>query len=415
MARIDVDRIRRDFPILKTKMNGKPLIYLDSAATSQKPKQVIDAIADYYTNYNANIHRGVYKISEEATARYTESKEKLAGLIGARSFEEIVFVRNTTEAINLVALAWGEQNVKKGDHILITQMEHHSNILPWLMLANRKKASLDYVKLDENKCCLLEDSYAEELEKQPKIVAFTHVSNVLGSINDVKRMTKLAKKAGAAVLVDGAQSVPHMPVDVNEIGCDFLALSGHKMLAPTGTGALYGKREALDAIQPLFGGGEMIKRVGFHSYVPNSLPWKFEAGTQNIEGGVAFGYAVDYLAGLGMNNIREHEKSITRYTLEQLEDEKNLTVFGYGKKDIEKRGGVVSFAIEGVHPHDVATIFDREGIAIRAGHHCAMPLVSEVLGEGAVSRLSFYIYNKEEEVDKAVEAIHKVKKIFKVA
>ncbi len=414
MAALNIDAIRKDFPILKTKMNGKPLIYLDSAATSQKPKQVVDAICDYYSNYNANIHRGVYKIAVEATAKYTESKDKLARLIGAGSIEEIIYVRNTTEAINLVALAWGDQNVKKGDHILISQMEHHSNMVPWQMLAKRKGAMLDYIKLDDDKCGLSEQSFLAELEKRPKIVALTHISNVLGSINDVKHITRLAKKSGAVVLIDGAQSVPHMPVNVKDIGCDFLALSGHKMLAPTGIGALYGRREMLEEMPPLFGGGDMIKRVEFRSYTPNVLPWKFEAGTPNIEGGIAFGYAVDYLEKIGMHKIREHEKSITRYAMEQLSKIKNVTIFGYGADRIDMRGGVISFSIRGVHPHDVASIFDGEGIAIRAGHHCAMPLVKEVLGEGAVSRMSFYIYNKESEVDKAVEAIHKVKKIFRV-
>ncbi len=415
MAILDIDSIRKDFPILKIKMNGKPLVYLDSAATSQKPKQVIDAISDYYTNYNANTHSGIYKIAEEATAKYIESKTKLAKLIGAGAVEEIIYVRNTTEAINLVALAWGDQNVKKGDHILISQMEHHSNIVPWQMLAKRRGAILDYIKLDGEKCCLSEQSFLSELEKKPKMVAFTHVSNVLGSITDAKRMTRLAKKSGAVVLIDGAQSVPHMPVDVKDIGCDFLALSGHKMLAPTGIGALYGRREMLEEMPPLFGGGDMIKRVEFQSFTPNVLPWKFEAGTANIEGGIAFGCAVDYLTKIGMQKIREHEKSITKYALEQLAKIKNVTIFGCGADRIAERGGVISFSIKGVHPHDVASIFDQEGIAIRAGHHCAMPLVKEVLGQGAVSRMSFYIYNDDAEVDKAIEAIRKAKKIFKVA
>ena len=412
---LNADEIKKDFPILQVRVNGKPFVYLDSAATSQKPKQVIDAIYEYYTKYNANIHRGIYQIAELATEAYVESKRKVGTLIGTNAMEEIVYVRNATEAINVVALTWGNENVGKGDHILISEMEHHSNIVPWQMLAKRKGAVLDYIKLDRNKCALSEESFEKELAKRPKIVAVTHVSNVLGSINDVKKMTKRAKKEGAMVLIDGAQSVPHMPVNVNEIGCDFLAFSGHKMLGPTGTGVLYGKRELLDNMEPLYGGGDMIKTVEFQSYTPNDLPWKFEAGTQNIEGGIALGTAVDYLNKLGMAKIRGHEKQLTRYALESAQKIKNVKVFGCGIEKVEERGGVVPFSIKGVHPHDVASIFDRDAIAIRAGHHCAMPLVTGVLGEGALSRMSFYIYNDEKDVDKAVNAINNVKRIFKVS
>jgi len=412
---LDVERIKKDFPIFKIKVNGKPLVYLDSAATSQKPQQVIDAIYEYYTKYNANIHRGVYQIAERATEEYTNSKEKVAKLIGAAGIEEIIYVRNTTEAINLVALAWGDQNIKRGDHILISEMEHHSNIVPWQILAKKKGAVLDYIKLDKGKCGLSYASLEQELGKNPKIVAFTQVSNVLGSINDAKRITKAAKGAGATVLVDGAQAVPHMPVDVKDIGCDFYAFSGHKMLGPTGIGVLYGRKEMLAEMQPLFGGGDMIRTVGFHSYTPNDLPWKFEAGTSNIEGGIALGTAVDYLSRIGMRTIREHEKKVTKYAMESMAGIKNVIVFGCRAGETDKRGGVVSFSIKGVHPHDVASIFDRDGIAIRAGHHCAMPLVTGVLGEGALSRMSFYIYNDERDIDKAVAAIGNVKRIFKVS
>ncbi len=412
---IDVERIKKDFPILKIKVNGKLLVYLDSAATSQKPKQVIDAIYEYYTEYNANIHRGIYQIAEKSTNAYTESKRKVGRLIGTNEIEEIVYVRNTTEAINLVALTWGDQNVNKGDHILISEMEHHSNIVPWQILAKKKGAILDYIKLDRNKCGLSDESLESELAKNPKIVAVTQVSNVLGSINDVKRITTLAKKRGAVVLIDGAQSAPHMLVDVSDIGCDFFAFSGHKMLGPTGIGVLYGKKDMLESMPPLFGGGDMIKTVSFQSYTPNDLPWKFEAGTSNIEGGIALGVAVDYLDKLGMTRIREHEKQLTKYALESLQGIKNLNAFGYGIGDVEKRGGVIPFSIKGVHPHDVASIFDRDAIAIRAGHHCAMPLVTGVLGEGAVSRMSFYIYNDEKDIDSAMKAIYNVKKIFKVS
>ena len=411
---IDVESIKKDFPIFKVKMAGKPLVYLDSAATSQKPQQVIDSIVKYYSEYNANIHRGIYEIAERATEEYTNSKEKLAKLIGAKGIENIVYVRNTTEAINLVAISWGNANVNKGDHILISDMEHHSNLVPWQLLERRKGAVLDYVKLDSNNKKLDMESFKENLEKDPKIVAITHASNVLGTINDVKYITREAKKHGAVVLIDGAQSAPHMPVDVGSIGCDFFALSGHKMLGPTGIGALYGTEEILDSMEPLFGGGDMISAVTRKTYSWNSLPWKFEAGTSNIEGGIAFGAAIDYLNNVGMERIHRHEAELTKYALESLEGIKNIEVYGPTKEDIAAKSGVISFGIKGVHPHDVAQIFNSEGIAIRAGHHCAMPLVTEVLSRGAVSRMSFYLYNSREDIDKAVAAIGKVKKIFKI-
>ena len=411
-AALDVEAIRKDFPILRTKMNGKPLVYLDSAATSQKPVQVLEAISEYYRTYNANIHRGLYKISEKATERYIESKEKLAAHIGTHRSSEIVYVRNATEAINLVSKAWGEKNVRKGDHILISEMEHHANLVPWQVLARRNGAVLDYIKMDGRARHLDMADFEAKLEKNPKIVAITEVSNVLGTINDVRAMTKKAHKNGALVLIDGAQSAPHMKVDVSDIGCDFFALSGHKMLAPTGIGALYGKAAVLDGMEPFMTGGDMIKSVTYEGTTWNDLPWKFEAGTPNIEGGIAFSAALDYLNALGMGKVREHEKQITKYALEALQKVKGVTIYGPEEKDMEKRGGVISFALEGIHPHDVAQIFDGEGIAIRAGHHCAMPLVTQRLGQPAVSRLSFYIYNTEQEVDKAVEALGKVKRVF---
>jgi cysteine desulfurase/selenocysteine lyase len=413
-AGIDVERIRQDFPILGTTMNGKPLVYLDNAATSQKPKRVIDAISEYYTSYNANIHRGIYAIAVEATDAYVDSKAKLAKLINAKGMQEIVYTRNTTEAINLVALSWGNANIKRGDHILITQMEHHSNLVPWMLLARRKNAVLDYVRLDESNTKLDMQSLKEQLEKDPKIMAVTHVSNVLGTINDVKRMTKEAHAHGAVVLVDGAQSAPHMPIDVQDIGCDFFALSAHKMLGPTGIGALYGRYDMLDRMDPLFSGGDMIKSVTFDDVTWNDLPWKFEAGTPDIAGGIGFGAAIDYLNGIGMERIRAHEKKITKYALERLEEVKHLKTYGPGKDEMDSRGGVIAFAIDKVHPHDVSQIFDSEGIAIRAGHHCAMPLVTQLLGESAVSRMSFYLYNRMQEADKAVQAIELVKKTFGV-
>ncbi|MEM0149414.1 MAG: cysteine desulfurase, partial [Candidatus Micrarchaeaceae archaeon] len=326
----------------------------------------------------------------------------------------IVYVRNTTEAINLVAISWGNANVGKGDHILISDMEHHSNLVPWQLLEKRKGAILDYVKLDSNSEKLDMESLKENLDKDPKIVAITHASNVLGTINDVKYITREAKKHGATVLVDGAQSAPHMPVDVGSIGCDFFALSGHKMLGPTGIGALYGTEDMLNSMEPLFGGGDMISTVTRESHSWNSLPWKFEAGTSNIEGGIAFGAAIDYLNKIGMDSIHRHEVELTKYALESLEDVKGIEVYGPKKNDISIKTGVISFGIKGVHPHDVAQIFNSEGIAIRAGHHCAMPLVTEVLNRGAVSRMSFYLYNDKTDIDKAIAAIGKVKKIFKI-
>jgi len=410
----DVERIRKDFPILGTSMNGKPLVYLDSAATSQKPIQVIDAISNYYKQYNANIHRGIYQISERATSEYIESKEKLAKFINAGEMAEIVYTRNATESINVVALTWGNENVGKGDHILISDMEHHSNIVPWMLLAERKGATLDYIRLNDQNAELDEESLKGQLAKKPKIVAITHASNVLGTINDVKQITRMAHEAGATVLVDGAQSAPHMKVDVRDIDCDFFALSAHKMLGPTGIGALYGKRNILEKTEPLLSGGDMIRSVKHHEHEWNDLPWKFEAGTSDIAGGIGFAAAIDYLSAIGMDNVRNHEMKITKYAIERLSQVGGVKIFGLGQNGIERRCGVVSFKLNGVHPHDVAQIFDSEGIAIRAGHHCAMPLVTETLGEGALSRLSFYIYNKESEVDVAIDAIETVKKTFRV-
>ncbi|MDE1833247.1 MAG: SufS family cysteine desulfurase [Candidatus Micrarchaeota archaeon] len=411
---MDVERVRRDFPILGTSMNGKPLVYLDSAATSQKPIQVIDAISNYYKEYNANIHRGIYQISERATSEYIESKEKLAKFINAGEMAEIVYTRNATESINVVALTWGNENVGKGDHILISDMEHHSNIVPWMLLAERKGATLDYIKLDGAKAELDPKNLEEQLAKKPKIVAITQASNVLGTINDIKGITKMAHDVGAKVLVDGAQSAPHMAVDVKDIDCDFFVLSGHKMLGPTGIGALYGKREILEATEPLFSGGDMIRSVRHNEHAWNDLPWKFEAGTSDIAGGIGLSAAIDYLNGVGMDRVRDHEKKLVRYAIERLSQVGGVRIFGLGQDGVDRRCGVVSFKLDGIHPHDVAQIFDSEGIAIRAGHHCAMPLVTETLGEGALSRISFYIYNTESEVDAAIAAIETVRRIFKV-
>ena len=412
----DVESIRKDFPILSTKTShGKQLVYLDSAATSQKPVQVIDAVSDYYRTYNANIHRGLYDISARATEEYRRSKELVAEFISAGSYNEIVYTRNTTESINLVALSWAERNMKKGDVILTTQMEHHSNIVPWQMLARRKGAVLEYAKLKGNAVLDMED-YGKKLEKRPRLVAFTHVSNVLGTVNDAKKLTEMAHDAGATVVIDAAQSVPHMEIDVGRIGCDFMAFSSHKMLGPAGIGVLYGKEDILEKMEPLFGGGDMIRSVRFDSCTWNELPWKFEAGTSNVEGGIGLGAAVEYLDRIGISMITQHEIDMTRYALGRLDGLDGVAVYGIGKKDMtdSNRAGVVSFNIKGAHAHDVAEIFNSEGIAIRAGHHCAMPLVNEVLGEPSVARMSFYLYTKKEEVDKAIEAIAKVRKVLRL-
>ncbi len=410
----NVEAIRADFPILQTKMAGKQLVYLDSAATSQKPKVVIEAIRDYYVRYNANIHRGIYELSEKATEAYIQSKEKAARLINADGIENIVYTRNATESLNLVALTYAAQNVRKGDHILITEMEHHSNIVPWQLLANRNNATLDYIKVDVKTGMLDRNSLSECMEKGPVIVSITQASNVLGTINDVKVIAKDAHSHGAAVIVDGAQSIPHMKVDVKDIDCDFLAFSAHKMFGPTGLGVMYAKSDMLDKMEPLFGGGDMIMTVTLKSHTWNGLPWKFEAGTSNIEGGIAFGAAIDYLNGLGLAAIDRHEKSLTEYALKRLGEIEGVSTFGPDLKYVDKRVGLVAFSVGGVHAHDIAQVFNDNGIAIRAGHHCAMPLVREVLKRDSLARMSFYAYNTKEEIDKAVDAIEKVKKVFKV-
>lgn len=415
MPELDVDGLRKDFPILGTSSNGRRLAYLDSAATSQKPASVINAISEYYKTYNANIHRGMYDISLKATEEYTKSKELVAGFVNAESYRNIIYCKNATDAINLVALSWAEQNVGKGDMILTTEIEHHSNIVPWQLLARRKGARIEYAKMRGDFTIDMED-YQKKLGEKPKLVSFTHASNVLGTVNDAREMTKMAHEHGAKVLVDGAQSAPHMRVDVKGMDCDFFAFSGHKMLGPAGVGVLYGKEDLLEGMPPAIGGGDMIRSVSFKESTWNELPWKFEAGTPNTEGGIGLGEAIRYLGRIGMERIRKHEMELTRYALESLENTEGVKVYGISSKKMsdDNRAGVVSFNIKGAHPHDVATIFNSEGIAIRAGHHCAMPLVNQVLAEPAVARMSFYLYNKKEEVDRAVSAIAKVRSVLKL-
>ncbi len=410
---LDSEKIIEDFPILSQERDGKRFVYLDSASTSQKPQQVIGKIDEYYKEYNANIHRGIYKISVRATDEYIRSKELAAKLINADSYRSIVYTRNTTESINLLALSWAGRKLRGGDGILLTEMEHHSNIVPWQMLKERKSTVVDYIALDEKKRLIDMEDFEMKLEAKPKIVSFTAASNVLGTITEMEKMTKMAHDAGAIVIIDGAQAVPHMPIDVKKIDCDFMAFSSHKMLGPAGIGVLYGKEELLEEMEPLLGGGDMIKSVDFDSCSYNELPWKFESGTSNIEGGIGFGAAIEYLDKIGMQNVREHEKEITAYAIKRLR-EVGVTVYGPLEDQIERRGGAVSFKVSGAHPHDVAQIFDSENIAIRAGHHCAMPLVNQILNEDSVSRMSFYIYNKKDDVDAAIDALAKVKKVLKI-
>jgi len=406
---IDIEKIRQDFPIFEKGFRGKPLIYFDNAATSQRPKQVIDAMNDYFQRYNATIHRCVYKMGEEATNAYEEAREKVAKFINANP-EEIIFVRNATEAINLVAYSWGRSNIREGDKILLTMMEHHSNIVPWQLLAKEKKAHLEFVDID-GEGLLKMDDFEKFMNEGIKFMGLIHASNVLGTINPVKEMVNYAHKKGAIVLVDAAQSVPHMPVDVHEIGCDFLAFSGHKMLGPTGIGVLYGKRELLEGMDPFLGGGDMIREVHLEGASWDDLPWKFEAGTSNVSGTIGLGAAVDYLNKIGMKNVREHEKELTKYALDEMMKIKGMRI--YGPKDVNVRGGVISFNLGDIHPHDLASILDDEGIAVRAGHHCAQPLM-ERLGVNGTTRASFYIYNTESEVDSLVKALEKARKVFKL-
>ena len=398
---LDVNHIRKDFPILSRTIYGKPLVYLDNAATSQKPTSVIQSLVDYYESYNSNIHRGVHTLSMEATDRHEDARSKCTRFIGAKEDKSLIMVRNTTEAINLVAQTWGKHNISAGDEILTTHMEHHSNLVPWQKLAEQNGASLQFIELDEDGMLNL-SNIDDLITERTKLLALTHMSNVLGTINPVKELTAIAHKMGAKVLIDGAQSVPHMKVDVTDIDCDFFAFSGHKMLAPTGIGVLYVKPEILESMDPFLFGGDMVSQVWDDTATWNDLPWKFEAGTPNIADLIGLGAAIDYLESLGMDEVREHEMALTGYALEQFDRLNDIKVFG--PKDLSKRGGVISFHSDDVHPHDMGTMLDREGIAIRTGHHCAMPLTRK-LSVAATARASFYIYNTEEEVDKLTAAI----------
>jgi cysteine desulfurase/selenocysteine lyase len=405
---LDVKAIRKDFPILSRQVYGKPLVYLDNAATSQKPTAVIKALTEYYEGYNSNIHRGVHALSMEATDRYEEARQKCADFIGSPIVENLIMVRNTTEAINLVAQSWAQHNIGPGDEILTTHMEHHSNLVPWQKVVKDRGAELKFIPLTHEQTLDLSD-LDRLLTSRTKLVALNHMSNVLGTINPVKELSQAAHRVGAKILIDGAQSVPHMKVDVKDLDCDFLAFSGHKMLAPTGIGVLYVKQEVLESMEPFLRGGEMVKQVWDDHATWNDLPMRFEAGTPNIADTIAMGVAVDYMEALGMENVRQHEISITEYALNAFEELKDVTVFG--PRDVIQRGGIVSFYSGDVHPHDIGTMLDREGIAIRTGHHCAMPLMNK-LAVPATARASFYIYNTEEEVDLLVSTLKATLRYF---
>jgi cysteine desulfurase/selenocysteine lyase len=408
-GKLDPEVIRRDFPMLGTQVHGLPLVYLDSAATSQRPQVVLDAMNAYYREFGANIHRGIYEAGERATAEYEKARAAVARFINAPDSHEVIFTRNATEAINLVAYSWGRKNIGRGDAIVLTEMEHHANLVPWQLLAQEKDGDLEFIPITDDGV-LRQDVYEVLLRLKPKLVAFTHVSNTLGTINPVREMVEAAHDAGALVLIDGAQAVPHIPVDIQELGADFYAFSGHKMLAPTGSGALWGRRRLLEAMPPFLAGGDMIREVHLRRSEWNDIPWKFEAGTPDIAAGIGLGAAADYLRELGMERVREHERELLTYALVALQREHpDITL--YGPMDAGIRCGVIPFNLPGVHPHDVAQVLDRSGVAVRAGHHCTMPL-HERLDLPATARASFNVYTTEADVDALIAGLHEVKRIF---
>jgi cysteine desulfurase/selenocysteine lyase len=408
LAPVDFAAIRRQFPIFDRKIHGHPLIYLDSTATTQKPMAVLDALERYYRTYNANIHRGVYVIGEEATQAYEDARGKVAKFLNAASHREIVFTRGTTESVNLVAHGWGRKFVHQGDVVLLTEMEHHSNLVPWQLLAQDRGATLRFIPIDGHGRLDL-TNLDQLLEGPVKIVSLAHVSNVLGTINPVEEIIRRGHAVGARVMLDAAQSVPHMPVDVRALDCDFLALSGHKMLGPTGIGVLYGKREALESMNPFMGGGEMIREVKLESSTWNDVPFRFEAGTMNIADTIAFGVAIDYLEGIGMANVESHGRELVEETFRVLGSIPGVTI--YGPPANEPRGAIVAFTVDDIHAHDVVAALDREGVAVRAGHHCAMPLHTK-LGVAATSRASYHVYNVPSDIERLGDGIRKAKQLF---
>ena len=406
------ENIRKDFPILtRTVRDNKPLVYLDNASTTQKPNQVIDAITDYYRNHNANIHRAVYALAEESTEAYETARDKIANFVNVKNRQELIFVRGTTEAINLVAYAWGRPHINEGDIIVTTEYEHHSNIVPWQLLTQEKRAKLEYIGMNDDGQLNLDDLDKYLATGKVKLVTFSLMSNVLGTITDAEKIIAKCKAAGVPTLIDGAQAVPHMKVDLDTLGCDFFAFSGHKMLGPTGVGVLWVRKSVLQTMSPFHGGGDMIREVHKYETTWNDLPYKFEAGTPNIADVIGFGAAIDYLTKIGMDNIRQHEIELTTYAMEQFAKIPGLQI--YGTKDIAKRGGVISFNFADVHPHDVADIIDKEGISLRSGHHCAQVLM-ERLNVAATSRASFYIYNTKADVDALINSLNIVAKVFKL-
>ncbi|MGY5145431.1 MAG: cysteine desulfurase [Candidatus Nitrosopumilus sp. metabat.KBP569_Feb_25m_nospike.7] len=406
------ENIRNDFPILKrTVRDNKRLVYLDNASTTQKPNQVIDSITDYYRNHNANIHRAVYALAEESTEAYEGARDKIAKFVNIKNRQELIFVRGTTEAINLVAYAWGRPHINEGDIIVTTEYEHHSNIVPWQLLTQEKRAKLEYIGMNDDGQLNLDDLDKYLATGKVKLVTFSLMSNVLGTITDAETIIAKCKAAGVPTLIDGAQAVPHMKVDLDTLGCDFFAFSGHKMLGPTGVGVLWVRKSVLQTMNPFHGGGDMIREVHKYETTWNDLPYKFEAGTPNIADVIGFGAAVDYLTKIGMDNVRQHEIELTTYAMEQFAKIPGIQI--YGTKDITKRGGVISFNFADVHPHDVADIIDKEGISLRSGHHCAQVLM-ERLNVAATSRASFYIYNTKADVDALINSLNIVAKVFKL-
>lgn len=405
---MNIQDIRSYFPILHQEVNGNPLVYLDSAATSQKPVKVIEALDEYYREYNSNVHRGVHTLGTRATDGYEGAREKVRKFINAKHIQEIIFTRGTTTSLNTVAASYARANLKEGDEIVITYMEHHSNIIPWQQVAKSTGATLKYIPLQEDGTISLED-VRNTVSTNTKIVSVMQVSNVLGVINPIKEITKIAHENGAIMVVDGAQSTPHMKVDVQDLDCDFFALSGHKMCGPTGIGVLYGKKELLENMEPVEFGGEMIDFVDLYDSTWKELPWKFEGGTPIIAGAIGLGAAIDFLEEIGLDNIQAHEHKLAAYALNRMNEVEGMTI--YGPKDASKKAGVVTFNIADVHPHDVATVLDAEGIAVRAGHHCAQPLM-KWLKASATARASFYLYNSEDEIDKLVEGLVKTKEYF---
>ncbi|WP_227397167.1 cysteine desulfurase [Jeotgalibacillus aurantiacus] len=405
---MNIQEIRRQFPILDQEVNGHPLVYLDSAATSQKPLSVIQALEEYYKGYNSNVHRGVHTLGTRATDGYEGAREKVRKFINASSTEEVIFMRGTTTAINTVAQSYGMANVSEGDEIVITHMEHHSNIIPWQQLAKATGATLKYVPLQEDGTLSLND-VRETITSNTKIVSIMMVSNVLGTMNPIKEITKIAHENGAVMVVDGAQAAPHMKVDVQDLDCDFFAFSGHKMGGPTGIGVLYGKKKLLNNMEPIEFGGEMIDFVGLQESTWKELPWKFEGGTPIIAGAIGLGAAIDFLNDIGLDEIEKYEHHLAAYAMDKLSEVEGLTI--YGPKDPQKRAGLVTFNLDDVHPHDLATVLDSEGIAIRAGHHCAQPLM-KWLNVSSTARASFYLYNTEEEIDRLASGLVKTKEYF---